>query len=298
MEAAQNFEKDPPEGSPGTLGDVLYADKSKTHVSEKDWVGLVGSVAAGNQLALHALYERTHRVVFRLAMRITNNRETAEEATLDVFYGVWRRARHYDAENGTVLGWVMNDARSRAIDRVRFEQRKKRVYAHGSDPLPEIETADSDDILEHKEQSRALRSALMALTHDERLAISASLQRRLARCIAAETGRELVSLSTRQWSEPEWEEVAPGISCKLLATDTERHRVSMLVRLAPGGDYPPHTHAGVEELHLLDGELWIDDRKLYPGDYNRAEPGTGDKRVWSETGCTCVLITSTRDILR
>jgi hypothetical protein len=101
-----------------------------------------------------------------------------------------------------------------------------------------------------------------------------------------------------QWSEPEWEEVAPGISCKLLATDSEEHRVSMLVRLAPGTDYPPHTHAGVEELHLLDGELWIDDRKLYPGDYNRAEPGTRDARVWSETGCSCVLMTSTKDVLR
>jgi hypothetical protein len=54
----------------------------------------------------------------------------------------------------------------------------------------------------------------------------------------------------------------------------------------------------VEELHLLDGELWIDERKLYPGDYNRAESGTGDQHVWSETGCTCVLITSTRDVLR
>ena len=72
----------------------------------------------------------------------------------------------------------------------------------------------------------------------------------------------------------------------------------MLVRLAPGGVYPPHVHAGVEELHLLDGELWIDDRKLHPGDYNRGEPGTGDSRVWSETGCTCVLVTSLRDVLR
>jgi anti-sigma factor ChrR (cupin superfamily) len=125
-----------------------------------------------------------------------------------------------------------------------------------------------------------------------------SLQGRLARRISAETGEAPILPATRQWSEPEWEEVSPGIFCKLLATDTEKHRVSMLVRLAPGVDYPPHSHAGVEELHLLDGELWIDDRKLYPGDYNRAEPGTGDNRVWSETGCTCVLITSTKDILR
>jgi len=125
----------------------------------------------------------------------------------------------------------------------------------------------------------------------------ASLQERLARRIAAETGESLVLPPTSEWKEPAWEEVAPGIFCKLLATDSKRHRVSMLVRLLPGVDYPAHTHAGLEELFLLDGELWIDDRKLYPGDYNRAEAGSGDARVWSETGCTCVLITSTQDIL-
>jgi anti-sigma factor ChrR (cupin superfamily) len=127
---------------------------------------------------------------------------------------------------------------------------------------------------------------------------AASLQGRLARRIAEETGTQAVSPPARRWSEPEWEQVAPGIECKLFATDTERHRISMLVRLAPGASYPPHTHAGVEELHLLDGELWIDERKLFPGDYNYGAPGAGDERVWSETGCTCVLVTSTKDILR
>ena len=125
-----------------------------------------------------------------------------------------------------------------------------------------------------------------------------SLWDRLTRRIADESGTEPLPYTRPEHLEPEWEEAAPGISCKLLATDTERHRVSMLVRLAPGTDYPPHIHAGVEELHLLAGELWIDDRKLCPGDCNRGEPGTSDKRVWSETGCTCVLITSFRDVLR
>jgi anti-sigma factor ChrR (cupin superfamily) len=123
------------------------------------------------------------------------------------------------------------------------------------------------------------------------------LQERLAQRIAAETGREPVPPPAPHWREPDWEQVAPGIECKLLATDKERHRVSMLVRLAPGARYPAHTHAGVEELHLLDGELWIDERKLLPGDYNYGPPGASDERVWSETGCTCVLVTSTRDIL-
>ena len=98
---------------------------------------------------------------------------------------------------------------------------------------------------------------------------------RLAERIAADSGSEPSPEPEARWGdEPEWKEVAPGISCKLLATDAAKERVSMLVRLAPGVAYPPHSHAGVEELHLLDGELSIDDRKLYPGDYNRAEPGT------------------------
>lgn len=125
-----------------------------------------------------------------------------------------------------------------------------------------------------------------------------SLQMRLALRIAEDTGERPVLPPAPQWSEPEWEQVAPGIECKLLATDTENHRVSILVRLAPGASYPAHTHAGVEELHLLDGELWIDERKLFPGDYNYGAPGANDEHVWSETGCTCVLVTSTKDILR
>jgi len=116
--------------------------------------------------------------------------------------------------------------------------------------------------------------------------------------VAERIGVDPGATESRWLGEPAWKEVAPGISCKLLATDAATKRVSMLVRLAPGVEYPPHTHAGVEELHLLDGELWIDDRKLYPGDYNRAEPDTSDARVWSETGCTCVLVTSSADVLR
>jgi len=126
---------------------------------------------------------------------------------------------------------------------------------------------------------------------------SASLWGRLAQRIAEETGKEPVLPSSQLLAKPEWEEAAPGISVKLLATDTEKNRVSMLVRLAPGTDYPPHRHAGVEELHLLHGELMIDDKKLYPGDYIRAEAGSVDHRVWSETGCTCVLLTSTTDVI-
>jgi anti-sigma factor ChrR (cupin superfamily) len=125
---------------------------------------------------------------------------------------------------------------------------------------------------------------------------TAPLSDRLARRLGVETSSAVPPEDA--WQEPPWEEASPGLWYQLLSKDAETDRVTMLVRLEPGVEYPPHDHAGLEELHLLDGELWIDDRKLYPGDYNRAERGTGDSRVWSETGCTCVLITSHRDVLK
>jgi anti-sigma factor ChrR (cupin superfamily) len=127
---------------------------------------------------------------------------------------------------------------------------------------------------------------------------ASSLQVRLAHRIAKESGGPMVPPPPRRRLEPEWEEVAPQIECKLLATDAIRRKVSMLVRLAPGASYPAHVHAGAEELHLLDGELWIDRRKLVPGEYNYGAAGKEDANVWSETGCTCFLTTSTQDVLK
>jgi RNA polymerase sigma-70 factor, ECF subfamily len=157
-------------GSPATLGDVLYA-KPKAAEREQDWAALVQSIGAGDQLALHALYERAHRPVFTLIMRITANREIAEELTVDVFHDVWRRAARYDAVNGTVLGWIMNQARSRAIDRLRFESRKKRSHDGDVQPLTDEVAADPRDVLELREQGDLLRAALATLTSHERQAI-------------------------------------------------------------------------------------------------------------------------------
>ena len=126
---------------------------------------------------------------------------------------------------------------------------------------------------------------------------SASLWDRVADRIAADARTAPLRPAPEPRPQPDWVQVAPGISCKILATDAASDRVSMLVRLDPGTDYPPHRHEAVEELHMLRGELIVDDQTYYPGDYRRAESGTFDRRVWSETGCSCVLITSLRDAL-
>ncbi|HUF81146.1 MAG TPA: sigma-70 family RNA polymerase sigma factor [Burkholderiales bacterium] len=185
MSAELRAAQDGCEGSTGTLGDVLYGGRTKPVVPEKDWVGLVQAIAAGDQRALHALYERTHRIVFTLIARITDNRETAEEVTLDVFHDVWRRASRYDAANGTVIGWIMNQARSRAIDRVRLEQRKKRVDPYPESPLPETAASDPGQRIELQELSGLLRNALTVLTPQERQAIETAFFSELTHAQAA-----------------------------------------------------------------------------------------------------------------
>jgi RNA polymerase sigma-70 factor, ECF subfamily len=158
-----------------TLGDLLYANKAKATVSEKEWVRLIRSIAGGDQLALHELYTQTHRIVLTLIVRITRNMETAEELTLDVFHDVRRRAATYDPADGTVVGWVMNQARSRAIDRLRFEQA-------ASDP----------------QKGRLLRHALQVLTPEERQTLETAFFSGLTyREVAAKFDQPLGTVKTR-----------------------------------------------------------------------------------------------------
>lgn len=129
-------------------------------------------VAAGDQRALRALVDRSHRIVFTLIMRLTGDRESAEELTLDVFQDVWRRAASYDPANGTVVGWIMNQARSRAIDRHRWESRKKRVGPTLAEAgLGPAAAAGPPEAFEVREQGRVLRAALETLAPAERQAI-------------------------------------------------------------------------------------------------------------------------------
>ncbi len=178
-----------------------------------------------------------------------------------------------------------------------------RLFLHVLRALPASEVpfaeAQISSCEECRRQAEALRPVIESFISwpTDVLRPSAPLWGRIAERIAGKTGELPVVPLSAGWTKPEWEYPAPGISCMLLASDTEKDRVSMLVRLAPGAEYPPHRHAGVEELHLLDGELMINSKKLYPGDYNRAEVDTTDRRVWTETGCTCVLITSPRDVI-
>lgn len=154
----------------GTLGEVLHASRPPV-AGEQEWVALVRAVAGGDEGALHELYARMHRVVFTLAVRLTQSRETAEEVTVDVFHQVWRSAGAFDPAGGTVVGWIMSQARSRAIDRVRHDRRKKRAPSEGEEPPADATPRGPQEAFLMEEQAQLLRDALTRLTPSERQAI-------------------------------------------------------------------------------------------------------------------------------
>src|SRR5687767_6335282 len=130
-------------------------------------------------------------------MRITSNRATSEELTLDVFYDVWRRASSYDPAGGPVIGWIMNQARSRAIDRLRFDQRKKRID-HADGPPPVTASRGPHEVFDAREQGQLLREALKVLSPQERQAIETAFFSEMTYAeVAAQLNQPLGTVKTR-----------------------------------------------------------------------------------------------------
>jgi RNA polymerase sigma-70 factor (ECF subfamily) len=138
-----------------------------------EWAQLIALTAQGDQSALTTLYDRTSPQVFGLVLKILNNREAAEEVTLDVYTQVWRQAHTYDQARGAPGAWLMTMARTRAIDRFRAA-----AAEHGRiEPLDAAQLFASDEDtpdqeVEGQERRRYVRQALSVLTEEQRQAIS------------------------------------------------------------------------------------------------------------------------------
>ena len=136
---------------------------------------LVAGIARRQQEALDQLYEKYQAVVYHLAFRILNSRESAEEVVHDVFWQVWREAGRYDAQRGSVGAWLATLARSRAIDTLRA-RRDKPAAAVDIDPRP-ITTdpaADPQEVASLDQRALLVRDALDSLPANQRAALELS----------------------------------------------------------------------------------------------------------------------------
>ncbi len=160
---------------------------------------LVVRIAARDQTAMAELYDAARSPVFGLALRILGDRAAAEDVVIEVFAQCWRQVAGFDSAKGSVMAWLFNLTRSRAIDAVRVRRRQV-----AGEPLDEVAPAlrsddpDPVDVSIHAEQQRLVRRALQSLSPAQRQAIELAFFSDLSHSqIATRLNQPLGTVKTR-----------------------------------------------------------------------------------------------------
>ncbi len=80
---------------------------------------LIEHIKAGSEGALTILFDRYHRLVFHIAVRIVRDPGEAEEVVQMVFLSIFRAAADFDRRKGAVRVWLLQYAYHRALHRKR-----------------------------------------------------------------------------------------------------------------------------------------------------------------------------------
>lgn len=136
------------------------------------------------EAALRELYDLTSSKLFGVALRVTGNREWAEDVLQEAYLNVWRIAGDYRAALSPPMAWMGVIVRSRALDFLR------RRASDRADAGVELDDAISDtvagdgadpmDTSQASEQAWALHECLRKLEARQRQVVSLAYLRDLS----------------------------------------------------------------------------------------------------------------------
>jgi len=169
------------------------------------------------------------------------------------------------------------------------------VYALGAldgDELAQFQAHLSSGCPECRTRIKETGAALAFLPHNSKpLTPPDSSKSRLFEQIDAEKP----GLSFIFAHDGEWQEMAPGVTAKVLNMDPDRQRVTALVRMAAGSRYDNHRHTRTEELVVIEGSCYCGGKLLRKGDYHRAEAGSIHLDTRTDEGSLMLIITSVQN---
>ena len=135
----------------------------------------VALVCAGDASAFRVLVDRHSRPVFRLAYRLTGNREDAEDVVQETFLRAYRQLGRFEAR-ASFGTWIHRIAVNCAVDLLRQRPRHQAAASledaragYAAD-IPDEGAAGPDRLAESAEVRLRLTRALDCLTHSERAA--------------------------------------------------------------------------------------------------------------------------------
>jgi RNA polymerase sigma-70 factor, ECF subfamily len=137
---------------------------------ELDDARLIDAVGRGDQQALAEAYRRHGDGVYGLVRRVLADGAMAEEVTQEVFLRLWNEPHRYDPDRGALRSFLLRQAHSRAVERVRSEEarrrREERVDRENVPPQADVEQQAMEGL-----SSQAVADALATLNEGEREAI-------------------------------------------------------------------------------------------------------------------------------
>ena len=163
-------------------------------------ISLLQAIARKDEPALAALYDRYRLTLFGLLMRILNSREEAEDVLQEVFLQVWRRAADFDERRGRPFTWLVTLTRSRAIDRLRQLNSRKRLLGSETEVLAFSSPDPAQDAF-RSEQRDLVADALAELSEEQRHTLTLAYFEGLTQSeIAARLSSPLGTVKTRMRS--------------------------------------------------------------------------------------------------
>lgn len=170
------------------------------HAPERsEGVALIRRMADGDRQAFSDFYDRYASLAFSLLRRMLVQPAEAEEVLQEVFWQVWQEARSYDQGRGSPEAWLLNRARSRAIDKLRSIRRRRETFVA---PLDEGMAAAGPDARSNPGNQAAdqqqVETALALLSDAQRQVIELAFYEGLTQSeIAVRLGEPLGTIKTR-----------------------------------------------------------------------------------------------------
>lgn len=156
-------------------------------------------VARDESWALAELYDRYVRLVFSLALRVLNDRASAEEIVQEVFTKVWRGASAFDGRRGKFSSWLIGISHHQCIDELR--RRRVRPVSESISDGPANDLASDDDpaqVAELSYERARIKRALGQIPAEQRVVIELAYFEGLTHQeIAVKCGEPLGTVKTR-----------------------------------------------------------------------------------------------------